>query len=142
MTMSNLIYLLTQPDLMAWLLKATALLVAALAATALLRRASAGTRHLVWLATLGGILLLPVVSMWAPVRLAIVPSTLIPSLSQIIAPPPPPQAAHIAAPSSRPPEDQQAAVVPAPSAPLVAGSTAAALAHEPAFAFWTTMLLL
>src|SRR5204862_562676 len=126
---------------MAWLLKATALLVAALAATALLRRASAGTRHLVWLATLGGILLLPVVSMWAPVRLAIVPSTLIPSLSQIIAPPPP-QAAHIAAPSSRPTEDQQAAMVPAPSAPLVAGSKAAALANEPSFPFWTTMLLL
>src|SRR5580765_8675583 len=79
MTMSNFIYLLTQPDLMAWLLKATALLVAALAATSLLRRASAGTRHLVWLATLAGILLLPAVSLWTPVRIAIVPTALMPS---------------------------------------------------------------
>jgi beta-lactamase regulating signal transducer with metallopeptidase domain len=135
--MSNFIYLLTQPDLMAWLLKATALLVAALAATALLRRASAGTRHLVWLATLAGILLLPAVSTWTPVRLAILPSTLMPSLSQVIAPPPQ------TVPSSRPTDIQQlTTVTPAPASPLVAGSKAPALPNEPAFPFWTTMLLL
>src|SRR5690349_23010229 len=83
MTMSNFIYVLTQPDLLAWLLKATALLVLALGATTLLRRASAGTRHLVWLATLAGILLLPAVSLWTPLRLAIVPRALVPSLSQM-----------------------------------------------------------
>ncbi len=78
--MSNLIMALAQPALIAWLLKATALLVIALAATTLLRRASAGTRHLVWLATLAGVLLLPAVSLWTPVRLAIVPSSLVPNL--------------------------------------------------------------
>ena len=78
--MSTLITTLTQPALVAWLLKATALLVLALAVTSLLRRASAGTRHLVWLATLAGILALPAVSFWAPLRLAIVPAELMPSL--------------------------------------------------------------
>jgi beta-lactamase regulating signal transducer with metallopeptidase domain/HEAT repeat protein len=84
MTMSTLIYQLTQPDLVAWLLKATILLIGAFAATSLLRRASAGTRHLVWLATLAGVLLLPAVSLWAPVRLAIVPRTFMPTLPQVV----------------------------------------------------------
>ena len=84
--MSTFMLALTQPALIAWLLKATMLLVAALAGTSLLRRASAGTRHLVWLATLAGILLLPAVSLWTPVRLAIVPTTFVPSLPQVIAP--------------------------------------------------------
>jgi beta-lactamase regulating signal transducer with metallopeptidase domain len=132
--MSNLIYLLTQPDLMAWLLKATALLVAALAATTLLRRASAGTRHLVWLATLAGILLLPAVSMWTPVRFAIVPATLLPSLPQVAAPAPPQQVARSITHSPQ-------AVAPAPIVPLVAGSTAPALPNEPVFPLWTTILL-
>ena len=77
--MSTLITTLTQPALVAWLLKATALLVLALGVTSLLRRASAGTRHLVWLATLAGILALPAVSVWLPLRLAILPADLIPS---------------------------------------------------------------
>ena len=84
--MNTLITTLTQPALVAWLLKATALLVLALGVTTLLRRASAGTRHLVWLATLAGILALPAVSMWAPLRLAIVPMELVPSLPQVSTP--------------------------------------------------------
>ena len=81
MTMSNLIMTLMQPAFAAWLLKATALLMLALAVTAVLRRAAAGTRHLVWLGTLAGILLLPAVSAWAPLRLAIVPAELMPSFA-------------------------------------------------------------
>jgi len=84
--MSTLITTLTQPALVAWLLKATALLVLALGVTSLLRRASAGTRHLVWLATLAGILALPAVSVWTPLRLAILPADLMPSLAQYAAP--------------------------------------------------------
>src|SRR5690348_13878601 len=76
MTMINLGTLLSQPALAIWLVKATALLVAALAATAVLRRASAGTRHLVWVGALAGILLLPALSFWTPVRLAILPTSL------------------------------------------------------------------
>jgi beta-lactamase regulating signal transducer with metallopeptidase domain len=74
--MSDLVALLSQPAFAIWLLKATVLLVAALAATALLRRASAGTRHLVWVGTLAGILLLPALSLWRPARLAVLPMAL------------------------------------------------------------------
>lgn len=75
--MGNLVTLLSQPALAIWLLKATLLLVAAIAATSVLRRASAGTRHLVWVSTLAGILLLPPLSLWTPIRLAVLPSSLI-----------------------------------------------------------------
>lgn len=78
--MSTFITTLTQPAVLAWLVKATALLVAALAATSLLRRASAGTRHLLWLATLAAILLLPAVSLSPALRLAILPAQLMPAL--------------------------------------------------------------
>jgi beta-lactamase regulating signal transducer with metallopeptidase domain len=71
--MRTLLFALSQPALFMWLLKATALLLAALAATTMLRRASAGSRHLVWLATLVAILLLPALSFWTPVSLAILP---------------------------------------------------------------------
>ena len=71
--MRTLLLALSQPALIMWLLKATALLLAALAATTMLRRASAGSRHLVWLATLVAILLLPALSLWTPVPLAILP---------------------------------------------------------------------
>src|SRR5690348_1106195 len=76
MNMSNLLSLLSQPALVIWLVKATALLLTALAATAVLRRASAGTRHLVWVGALGGILLLPALSLWPPLRLAVLPASL------------------------------------------------------------------
>lgn len=65
-----------QPALAMWLLKATALLLAALTVTALLRRASAGTRHLVWVGTLAAVLLLPVLSSWTPMRLQVLPTSL------------------------------------------------------------------
>ena len=108
--MSTLITTLAQPALVAWLLKATVLLVLALGVTTVLRRASAGTRHLVWLATLAGILALPAVSLWAPLRLAIVPAELVTSLPQIATP-----------------ERGPASYVPAtPTAPSAA-------AHQPAF---------
>jgi beta-lactamase regulating signal transducer with metallopeptidase domain/HEAT repeat protein len=135
MTMSTLVYLLTQPDLLAWLLKATALLVGALAATSLLRRASAGTRHLVWLATLAGILLLPAVSLWTPVRIAIVPTALMPSLPRPSAPP-----QHVA-PATADVESKLAtpAAAPAPVAPQAAVVNAPPVPNESIFSFWTTV---
>jgi beta-lactamase regulating signal transducer with metallopeptidase domain len=74
--MTSHLLTLSQPALVMWLLKATAILVVALMATAVLRRASAGSRHLVWLATLVSVLVLPGLSLWAPARLAILPSAL------------------------------------------------------------------
>ena len=134
--MSVLLYRLTQPELAAWLVKATILLIGALAATSLLRRASAGTRHLVWLATLAGVLLLPAVSLWTPLRLAIVPRTLVPTLPQVALAP------RVATPSPAPTEAQRA---PAPVAvaltPTPSVAAAPIVSSERAFPVWTTILV-
>ena len=139
--MSNLIMTLTQPALIAWLLKATALLVIALGATTLLRRASAGTRHLVWLATLAGILLLPAVSLWTPLRLAIVPSALMPNLR--------PKLAVIDVPALGSPAIESPAKMPGTvlTAPTNARGPLGAVPvtlppNEPVLPFWTTVLVL
>jgi len=55
--------------------KATIILVAALGMTFTMQRASAGARHLVWLVTLGTLLLIPALAAWSPLRLAILPAT-------------------------------------------------------------------
>ena len=55
------------------LVKATVLLLAALAATQVMPRLSAGARHLVWLATVAALLLLPAFVAWSPFRLSILP---------------------------------------------------------------------
>ncbi|HEY2375677.1 MAG TPA: M56 family metallopeptidase [Gemmatimonadaceae bacterium] len=132
--MSAFIYQLTQTDLVAWLVKATILLIGALGATALLRRASAGTRHLVWLATLAGILLLPAVSLWAPVRLAIVPRTFVPSLPQVTPAPTPAASAPVVA------EPNRIDVAAAP-APINSATITPVTANERTFPLWTTILL-
>jgi beta-lactamase regulating signal transducer with metallopeptidase domain/HEAT repeat protein len=57
------------------LAKATLILIAALGITVAMQRGSAGARHLVWLATLGTLLLVPAVTAWVPpLRLAILPA--------------------------------------------------------------------
>jgi beta-lactamase regulating signal transducer with metallopeptidase domain len=56
------------------LIKATALLVLALGITLALRRSPAGARYVVWLATLVALLLVPVVNVWAPLPLAVLPT--------------------------------------------------------------------
>jgi beta-lactamase regulating signal transducer with metallopeptidase domain/HEAT repeat protein len=60
--------------LLIWLAKATALLMLALGVTLGLRRAPAGARYIVWLATLATLLLVPAVSQWSPLPLRILPS--------------------------------------------------------------------
>ena len=54
--------------------KATVILVAALGMTFTMQRASAGARHLVWLVTLGTLLLVPALAAWSPLQLAILPA--------------------------------------------------------------------
>ncbi len=56
------------------LLKMTLVLLAGLALSATLRRASAGSRHLVWLAVLAGLAALPPLAAWAPLPLPILPA--------------------------------------------------------------------
>ncbi len=60
-------------SLAALLVKMTVFLLAAAFAALALRRASAGTRHLVWLAALTGVLALPALLALAPVRLPVLP---------------------------------------------------------------------
>lgn len=55
----------------AFLAKATLLLLVALLAAIALRRASAGARHIVWVGALAALVLLPVLSRWMPWRLEI-----------------------------------------------------------------------
>ncbi|HEY6554346.1 MAG TPA: M56 family metallopeptidase [Vicinamibacteria bacterium] len=56
--------------------KATAMLLAGAAVARGLRRADAGARHLVWLATLLGVLALPAALRFAPLRLEVLPRAL------------------------------------------------------------------
>ena len=56
------------------LIKATTILLAALGITVAMQRASAGARHLVWLVTLGALLLIPALTAWGPLRLEILPA--------------------------------------------------------------------
>jgi beta-lactamase regulating signal transducer with metallopeptidase domain len=57
-------------------LKATAMLLAGAAVARSLRRADAGARHLVWLATLLGVLALPAALRFAPLHLEVLPRAL------------------------------------------------------------------
>jgi beta-lactamase regulating signal transducer with metallopeptidase domain/HEAT repeat protein len=82
--------------LLIWLAKATALLMLALGVTIALRRAPAGARYVVWLATLATLLLVPAVSQWSPLTLRILPSetsvlasiALEPASAPAVSPPP------------------------------------------------------
>jgi beta-lactamase regulating signal transducer with metallopeptidase domain len=56
------------------LVKATGLLLVALAASLALSRASAGSRHLVWLVALFGLLLLPALALWGPLPVRVLPA--------------------------------------------------------------------
>ncbi len=60
-------------SLLLFLAKTTVILGAALALTLTLRRASAGARHTVWLVTLGALLIVPAVTAWVPLRIAVLP---------------------------------------------------------------------
>src|SRR5687768_839290 len=57
------------------LLKATIILLAALGLTLMMQqRFSAGARHVVWLVTVAALLLVPVLTVWAPIPVRILPA--------------------------------------------------------------------
>ncbi len=56
------------------IVKATLILIGALAVTLLMRRAAAGARHLVWLVTLGALLLVPALTVWGPIHIGVLPA--------------------------------------------------------------------
>ena len=101
------------------LIKATLILVAALGITLAMQRASAGARHLVWLVTLVALVLIPVLTAWAPLRLEILPA--------VATEPTAGMALVLDAPSSSGPASR--VILPPPTsapAPSVATSSAAA----------------
>ncbi|HEX5970446.1 MAG TPA: M56 family metallopeptidase, partial [Gemmatimonadaceae bacterium] len=57
-----------------FLVKATVILLAAFGITRVMQRSSAGARHLVWLVALGALLLVPALTAWSPLRLAVLPA--------------------------------------------------------------------
>ncbi|HEV7990179.1 MAG TPA: M56 family metallopeptidase, partial [Gemmatimonadaceae bacterium] len=61
-------------SLIVMLVKATLILITALGITLAMQRASAGARHLVWLVTLGALMLVPALTAWGPLRLEILPA--------------------------------------------------------------------
>jgi beta-lactamase regulating signal transducer with metallopeptidase domain len=69
-----------------FLIRATAILLAALGMTLVMRRSSAGARHLVWLGSLAGLLLLPALSASLPATFRILPAALAPETAPAGAP--------------------------------------------------------
>jgi len=107
-----------------FLVKATVILLAALGITRVMQRSSAGARHLVWLVALGALLLVPALTAWSPLRVAILPaSTTVAS---------PVAATSDALPNVAPAPDATApritspAAAPAPIAPTTASTGTAA----------------
>lgn len=78
---------LAEGAVLLFLAKATIILIGALLATLAMQRASAGARHLVWLVTLGTLLLVPVLTAWGPIRLAVLPAEQHTAVQRAIAPP-------------------------------------------------------
>jgi beta-lactamase regulating signal transducer with metallopeptidase domain/HEAT repeat protein len=61
-------------SLLVLLVKATIILVAALGITMAMQRTSADARHLVWLVTLGTLLVMPALTAWGPLPLRLLPA--------------------------------------------------------------------
>lgn len=61
-------------SLVVLVVKATIILVAALGTTMAMQRTSAGARHLVWLVTLGTLLIMPALTAWGPLPLRVLPA--------------------------------------------------------------------
>ncbi|HEY4217241.1 MAG TPA: M56 family metallopeptidase [Gemmatimonadaceae bacterium] len=74
--------------LLLFLARATVLLAVALVATIPLRRATAGARHLLWLAALVGVIALPLLGRVAPLRVGVLPQAFGSAVATVQAPAP------------------------------------------------------
>jgi beta-lactamase regulating signal transducer with metallopeptidase domain len=126
-----------------FVLKATLLLVTGMLATVALR--SAAARHLVWLATLAGVLALPGLLRLAPVRFEILPARLAPATDQ---PAVPARVVHEAPePYISRPMASDVASLPAAAAPTIAPDApsiparAWPLAPQALFLIWAVVML-
>jgi beta-lactamase regulating signal transducer with metallopeptidase domain len=102
------------------LIKATTILLAALGITLAMQRASAGARHLVWLVTLGALLLIPALTAWAPLRLEVLPAPTIAAATTTGHTVPSPVASDVAPLSAHASASRQ------PAAPVIAAPVSAA----------------
>jgi len=110
-TFSTIAAALTGPStsMILLLVKATLILLVAIGITFTMQRTSAGARHLVWLVTLTALLLVPVLTAWAPISLRILPAAASTTAGQ---------ATFVTdAPSTAPVTTDRAAGVTAPTAP-------------------------
>lgn len=123
--------------LILFLLKATLLLLAALVGTTWLRHATAGARHLVWLAALAAVLALPVLSRMDAFHIRVLPSGLATALGEPAdvraTAPEPPAAIAVAAPTVAAPvmTPPRVSTPPMPAAvqPVVAEVTASVMVN-------------
>jgi len=132
------------------LIKATTILLAALGITLAMQRASAGARHLVWLVTLGALLLIPALTAWGPLRLEVLPAAeraAVPAIPAVPAvPATPPQAvitngsATIVA--SAPESEAPTTPAAAPDAPSGASAGAGIVASIRDAKLWVVALTL
>ena len=116
-------------SMLLWLAKGTVVLLLAMAMTVGLRRAPAGARYLVWLASLGALLLVPAFSTWVSIPLPILPPTS--SVAPVDAPGAQPEPPHkftepsaATAASERAPEPASPVVVSQPSVPPALSASA------------------
>ena len=127
------------------LAKATLILIAALGITVAMQRGSAGARHLVWLVTLGTLLLVPAVATWAPLKLEILPPR-----AEVTQPLTQPVSASIPSADATQDASNAAPVVPAngstvtpSSAPSIQTQTASRLSGiSLLFAVWAGVVLI
>jgi beta-lactamase regulating signal transducer with metallopeptidase domain/HEAT repeat protein len=122
-------------SLVVLLIKATLILIAALGITLAMQRASAGARHLVWLVTLGALVLIPALTAWGPLRLEILPAQAPAVAAEVPAPEARPSVAAAPVVSDAPPMAQ-----PSPAATVASESTGGALAALRGASVWSILL--
>ena len=122
------------------LLKATIILLAALGITLMMQqRFSAGARHVVWLVTVAALLLVPALTLWAPIQLRILPAaTASESPSATEAPTPTPSVSGEPTPITEG-EISEAGISAVPSVQQPSG---AAVTQAPLFGMGTVSFLL
>ena len=69
------------------LLKISFVLLLALGITSAMQRASAGSRHLIWLVALGAVLVLPPLALWGPIHIQMLPEAVSPDAATTAAAP-------------------------------------------------------
>ena len=113
------------------LLKATCLLLIALFATLAMQRASARSRHVVWLVALGALLVLPALAAWAPLELRVLPAGEVPAIGSRREVP--------SVGSRQSAGSEQPAAVPSAFAEAIAGGGPAQVGTPPLPAGWTVL---